>query len=392
MKRRFPFLFTLAANDAEALAVAANADGGGAVFAIAQADSMFIPYGSYPHKVGVQVFDKAAAEGMIAANRGLLATFGKWLTGRNDCPVYVGHPDLPGSKDSDKKAYGWVDGMTAEPDGMRLSVRWSAAGKELVENAHYRFYSPMWWLQKTKRGMVPVSLKSVGLTNDPNIPVPALANESMAIDAIDAIDSETSQETEPNATTMNPELLAALGLPDTATPEDCLAAITALKDAAAAAKTAEDEAANACATAKDHAATAANELATARAALSVAANHAVQAAVTAGQLAPVEAEAKTAELIACNDLASALQDLGKLPPKIKTASTTGDLGNAKTRLVTAANDEGAAARAERAQLVANEYERTHPGQSEGKRKRLAWERAAAKNPALFGKQSPDATA
>jgi hypothetical protein len=45
--------FHLAANEADEMAVAANA-----VFEIAQQDSILIPYGSWPHKVGLQIFDR----------------------------------------------------------------------------------------------------------------------------------------------------------------------------------------------------------------------------------------------------------------------------------------------------------------------------------------------
>ncbi len=388
----------LAANETAPVITAANADGGAGVFELSQADSMFIPYGEFPHKVGKQIFNRAAADAMIAANGGLLARVGKWLSGAKECPVYVGHPDLPGSKDSDKKAYGWVDGMVAENEGLRLSVKWSPAGRELVENAHFRFYSPMWWLRKTAAGMVPVGIKSIGLTNDPNIPVPALANES---DLSDPSDPDQNPEPSNEETTMNAELLAALGLPDTATAEEALAAITALKDAAQAAETAQGEAetakceaetaANECKTkAANDVAAAQAETAAAKASLALAANHAVAAAVAAGRITPAEADEKTAEILAANDLAAALQALGSLPAKVKTESATGDLGSAKARLVVAANDEMAARKAERAQCVANEYNAITSGMSDGARKRLAWQRAAQKNPALFSHSSGSA--
>jgi ABC-type ATPase involved in cell division len=109
----------------------------------------------------------------------------------------------------------------------------------------------------------------------------------------------------------------------------------------------------------------------------------VQTAVSAGRILPAEAEAKVNEILAANDVPAAIHDLGKLEAKFKTASTTGDLGNAKARLVVAANDQAAAERAERTQLVANEFENTNPALSMGERKRLAWRRAEAKKPELF---------
>jgi hypothetical protein len=131
--------------------------------------------------------------------------------------------------------------------------------------------------------------------------------------------------------------------------------------------------------------TAANEKATAlEASLVIAANAAVQAAVAAGRVTPAEAEAKATEILAANDFAAALQELGKLPAKVKTESATGDLGSAKSRLVLASNDASAAARMERAQLVENEFAATNPERSLGERKRTAWRRAQAKRPDLFG--------
>jgi hypothetical protein len=108
--------------------------------------------------------------------------------------------------------------------------------------------------------------------------------------------------------------------------------------------------------------------------------------VNAGRITPAEAEAKATEILAANDFEAALQDLGKLPAKVKTESVTCPLGEAKSRLVVAANDANTAARNERAILVANEYANTNPALSEGERKRTAWRRAQAKRPDLFGRK------
>ena len=373
--------------------ILANAADGGSPFAILQPDGFLVPFGEFPHKQGLQLFDRPAAEGIVAAHNSALSKIVRHFGG-GSYPVYVGHPDLPGSKDADKRAYGWIENLTVAENGLHLSVKWSEAGRELVENAHFKFYSPLWWTKKVKGGIRPVALKSMGLTNDPNIPVPALANEADEENAETLKEENLEQETD-NQEPMNPEILAALGLEEGASAEDALAAITALKDAAAEKDAAETKATEA-ETAKTDAETAKtvteNELATAtdkivafETALQAAANEAVQGAVKAGRLTQAEAEAKTAEILAANDFAAALQDLGKLPAKVKTQSITGDLGNAKARLVIAANDEGKARRDERAQLVENEFQATNPALSTGERKRLAWQRAQRKNPDVFGK-------
>lgn len=401
--------FTLAGNDGETT-ILANAAEGGSPFAILQPDGFLVPFGQYPHKQGLQIFDRPAAEGIVAAHNSTLSKLVRHFGG-GSYPVYVGHPDLPGSKDADKRAYGWIENLSVTDNGLHLSVKWSEAGRELVENAHFKFYSPLWWTKKVRGGIRPVALKSMGLTNDPNIPVPALANEADPTDPTDPtdpanpIDLSTTENEEP----MKPEILAALGLEEGASPESVLAKITELSTAAneAAGRVTEletatgkitelenerDGAVNTLTTFRGELLSAQTERDAARASMAIAANHSVQLAVTTGRLTPAEAEAKATEILAANDFAAALQDLGKLPAKIKTQSATGDLGQAKTRLVVAANDASKAAREERAQLVENEFQATNPALSTGERKRIAWERARRKNPDVFGKADSSGTA
>lgn len=393
-------ILRLAANEGDT--ILANAADGGSPFAILQGDGFVVPYGDFPHKLGMQKFDRAAADAMVAAHNSALNRLARHFGG-GTYPVYVGHPDLPGSKDADKRAYGWIENMRAGEDGLHLAVKWSDAGRELIENAHFKFYSPLWWTRKIKGGIQPIGLKSMGLTNDPNIPVPALANEAAADD------DDLQPDNQPTTDTMNPDILAALGLEEGATPEEVLAKITELKAAADAAnadnseletakaeaetlkaeKQAAEEAKTTAENARD---TAITERDAARESLRIAANCAVQNAVTAGRLTIADAESKLTEILAANDLEAAITDLGKLPPVVKTSSATGDLGNAKARIVIAANDEAAARKSEREQLVANEFEATNPSLSLGERKRIAWRRASAKNPALFGKKDSSGAA
>lgn len=372
-------------NAPEAVTVAANAVDGEAVFEVRDDGSFFVPYGEYPHKVGMQVFDREAANEIVARHNGIMPRLVKWLTGRPmSYPVYIGHPDVPGTADSDKRAYAWIESVEAGNDGLTAVPKWSEPGAEMIRQGHFRFYSPVFFLREAGRGRMRVTgLKSMGLTNNPNIPVPALANE---------------EDSQPN-NDMNPEIIAALGLEEGATPEECLAKITALKDAASAAEAEKAEAENAKCAAETAATeageakqTAENELAAAKQAIEVAANRAVQAAVTAGKLTPAEAEAKTTEVLAANDLGAALAGLDALPPKVKTESTTGNLGAAKTRLVTAANDEAAARRDQRAAAVANELAATNPALPDSERKRIAHERAARRNPELFSNKSSGSAA
>lgn len=387
----------------------ANASEGGSPFAILQGDGFVIPYGEFPHKHGLQVFDRAAAEEMVAAHNSMLGKLVRLARGGTaSYPVYIGHPDLPGSKDTDKRAWAWIEGMSAENDGLHLPTKWSQPGRELVENAHYKFYSPLWYFKKLGNGRIrPVALKSMGLTNEPNIPVPALANE---MESEEVNDQQSPGNGEEAAGPVDARLLAILGLDESATLENCLDKISAMKQAADSKMEAEQKATEAetkvseAETAKADAETKASEEETKRTEaenqlaaangrvtdlegrLNLAAANAVQAAVVSGRITPAEKDAKVSELLAANDFETALADLAKLPVKIKTQSETGDLGGAKSKLVLAANDEAAARRQERAQLVANELEAINPALPEGERRRLAWNRAQAKHPELFGKR------
>jgi phage I-like protein len=397
--------FTLVGNDAETT-ILANAADGGSPFAILQPDGFLVPFGEYPHKQGLQIFDRTAAEGIVAAHNSTLSKLVRHFGG-GSYPVYVGHPDLPGSKDSDKRAYGWIENLTVAENGLHLSVKWSDAGRELVENAHFKFYSPLWWTKKVKGGIRPVALKSMGLTNDPNIPVPALANEADEEngDRGSEMEENHTQEIE-NEEPMKPEILAALGLEEGASPESVLAKITELATAANEAATrvteleenaetlkAETLKVEEAKTAAETDLAAANEKATALEsdlAGSVSAHVAQAAAI--GRITPAEVPATVERIMAANDKAGELTALYQMPLKVKTSSATGDLGNAKSRLVIAANDESKARREERAQLVENEFQATNPNLSTGERKRIAWERARRKNPEAFGKEDSSGSA
>ncbi len=366
----------------------ANAPGGQAVFEIAQGDSFFVPFGEYPHKQGLQIFDRTAAEGIVASHNSLPSRFKRFVTGANSYPVYVGHPDLPGSKDADKRAYGWIESMAVENDGLRLGVKWSEEGQKMVANAHFKYYSPYWWMKKDGKGFRPSSLISMGLTNQPNIPVPALANESAAEDS---------------ETLAGGCVRDVLGLANEADELEVFHAVQAIADRAATAEAANatlvlerDTARGELTAANASVATLTTERDTAAGALT-AANEALDAlrgamidrvlesAVAKGQVLPAEKAGKREELLAANDLTASLAEVEALAPKLKTKSVTGDLGGAKVTVITAHNDEDKAARDARKQAVANELAQIPAGRPENERRQIAWQRAQAKNPDLFSK-------
>ncbi|PTY03091.1 hypothetical protein DB346_07510 [Verrucomicrobia bacterium LW23] len=148
------------------------------------------PYGEFPHRMGLQVVDRAAADAMARGFNSLLARLGRTFGG---IPFYVGHPDAASTGDSapgtsGDRAYGWITALEARDDGLYCGVRWTAEGRALVESGAYKFFSPYWACRVTgtidgRRRLTPDRLISVGLTNSPNIPVLALSNLRINPDA-----------------------------------------------------------------------------------------------------------------------------------------------------------------------------------------------------------------
>ncbi len=169
-----------AANDVAAIAPAV-AEG------IGHADHWFqvSPFGRFPHRVGVQVFDRQAANAIVDlfnSARDRLARLWRGL------PVFIGHPDLDPKTYPDHRKYGSIRRLEVRPDGLYAQAKWSRAGREIVNDEHFDFPSPLWNMEPLPReagAFRPVELISVGLTNRPNIankPVGANAADDDSLD------------------------------------------------------------------------------------------------------------------------------------------------------------------------------------------------------------------
>jgi hypothetical protein len=142
------------------------------------------PIGVFPHPRGLQNVDKAALEAIVKNFKSFFSRLGRRFAG---LPFYVGHPDVQGYSNSysDRKAYGWIMDLEAREDGLYGRTKWSAAGRELIRNGHYKFLSPTWSVENIGNNSGqpvyrPTQLISVGLTNEPNLPVLPLANSDSA--------------------------------------------------------------------------------------------------------------------------------------------------------------------------------------------------------------------
>lgn len=218
------------ANEAPEEAVLANEG------MVVDADELVVPFGDHKllRKEGgrivtyVQRLDQATGEKMVAHFNSLRSRLARRFGG---LPIYIGHPDAQGMEAEypDTKAYGWIEGMSVGETGLVLKPKWSAAGSELLANAHYKYFSPAFNVLKDEvteeRGVKiarPYGLQSVGLTNKPNIPVLPLVNEEPVI--------EQPKENEMN---LLQRLLALVGLETVKTEDDVVSfvsqAVAALK-------------------------------------------------------------------------------------------------------------------------------------------------------------------
>lgn len=134
------------------------------------------------------------------------------VTVKNGCVIDENHStDLAAPSGGTAPAFGWFRNFTVEADGsIWADVEWNARGQKAVSEKEYKYISPVF--TRDKDGNI-IEILRAALTNNPNLDNPAL---------------NSSQETEEEKN-MDKELCAALGLPETATKEDVLAAIGKLK-------------------------------------------------------------------------------------------------------------------------------------------------------------------
>ena len=139
-------------------------------------------FGEYTHSCGVQCLSRESAETMLRAFNSLRSRLERAFAG---VPIYIGHPDdaqfLGEPGHTDTRAYGWIRELKIENNALWMLPKWSKAGREILENAFYKYLSPRWAMRHIEgRRYEPVKLISVGLTNTPNIQGDAIANEAPA--------------------------------------------------------------------------------------------------------------------------------------------------------------------------------------------------------------------
>ncbi|HGY4723292.1 TPA: phage protease [Citrobacter amalonaticus] len=124
-------------------------------------------------------------------------------------PFDVEHAtELKGPKGDKAPAIGWLDDYRISAEGaIEAHVEWNEDGAELIRGKNYLYYSPAFGY--TADGQV-TRLSSAGLTNKPNLDLPALNSEE-------------------NTMTVPVQIVTVLGLSATATADDAVKAIQQLK-------------------------------------------------------------------------------------------------------------------------------------------------------------------
>ncbi|GHV76495.1 Mu phage protease GpI [Spirochaetia bacterium] len=123
--------------------------------------------------------------------------------------------DLSAPKGGASPAMGWMTNLrTGEGGSIQADVEWTKRGEQAVLNKEYSFISPVFL--HDDQGEITTVLRAA-LTNSPNLQLPALNSEQPEKNNKEAL--------------MNKALCTALGLSESATEAEILAAVTALNAA-----------------------------------------------------------------------------------------------------------------------------------------------------------------
>jgi phage I-like protein len=142
-------------------------------------------------------------------------------------PIDENHAtDLAAPKGGAAPAFGWMKNLCADASGaICADVEWTERGREALAKKEYRFISPVFLFNE--KSEINCILRAA-LTNSPNLLLPALNSEQSSYEGPEKnIIKESFMDLK--------ALCAALGLPETATEAEALAAVKSLNASKAAA-------------------------------------------------------------------------------------------------------------------------------------------------------------
>lgn len=130
-----------------------------------------------------------------------------------EIPIDIEHAtELQAPQGLPAPAAGWIQALELRgANALWGRVAWTPKGKEAVANREYRYVSPVFLYAKDSRRILKIT--SVGLTNQPNLRLPALNH----------------QQPNEKESAMWKQLLALLGLAETATEEQAMNAVKKLQ-------------------------------------------------------------------------------------------------------------------------------------------------------------------
>lgn len=168
---------------------------------------LLCPYGDFPKGETVQICDSKAFANLVAA----------WdADGQKEILCDFEHASEVERIDSDTKAAAWISNLQVTDEGLVGDLKFTDLGAEAVSNRRLRFLSPVWTLDGENR---PETLKSVALTNKPNIKGKPVLNKEDNL--------EPTKKENPNMD----KIKAALGLAPEASDEEVAAKVAELKAA-----------------------------------------------------------------------------------------------------------------------------------------------------------------
>lgn len=179
---------------------------------------LLIPFGEHYGRDGRGPYvlsDRAHGEAVIAATR--------QFHGNGQMMIDYDHQSFHAQRvGGQAKAAGWIDpaSLTVADDGIRGDVEWTDAAESALAAREYRYHSPYFRVDKATRKVT--RLVNAGLTNSPNLDLPALA--SVDPNASD----EEGKSMKKLVTLLSSTAVAALGLTAESSDEDTLASIETL--------------------------------------------------------------------------------------------------------------------------------------------------------------------
>lgn len=146
---------------------------------------------------------------------------------QTDGELLVDYDHASLDEDKPSEAAGWIREVEARADGLYARIEWTDTGNAAVTNKRYRYVSPVWNRNDCAQigaGRVrPLRMDSLALTNVPNLKgMRPLSNRA---DRDESLNNRAGED-------QMKELIMLLGLAETATDADVVAAVQALKTSA----------------------------------------------------------------------------------------------------------------------------------------------------------------